>query len=362
MRRQIAALLTIAHADEDIRRRGRNVVALALGLIGLGLLLIVLWIFQREYPSLVAGTIALALFGAAIALARRGRVTRAALLLIVVLTVAVLAIIAANNALSDTPYFLLIPVSIAGLVLSARWVWPVFAANVLGLGLITALVMRTAPLSYLDVQVLQDLLALLAIMALISFLSASSTTRALRAARAARAQAEESAAALDRTNAELETHVAERTAELAGALAAQRDQAAELRSSLERQQALNELLNELSMPIIPVREDVLVAPLVGNLGAGRAQRLIDDLLKQIERHHARAIILDITGVAVVDTHLAQTLLRTAETTRLLGATTVLVGIRPEVAQTLVSLGADLGGLRTAATLQEGLAAVGQIKS
>ena len=359
MRRQLATFLTIAHPDEDMRRRGRNVVALAAGLIGLGLLLIVLWIFQREYPSLVAGTIALALLGVAIALARRGRVALAALLLIVVLMVAVLSVIAANNALSDTPYFLLIPVSIAGLVLSARQVWPVFAANVIGLGLVTALVMRTAPLSYLDVQVLQDLLALLAIMALISFLGTSSTNRALWAAYEARAQAEESAAALDRTNAELETRVAERTAELAGALTAQRDQSAELRSSLERQQVLNELLNELSMPIIPVREDVLVAPLVGNLDGVRAQRLIDDVLKQIERHHARAIILDITGVAMVDSPCAQTLLRTAEATRLLGATTVLVGIRPEVAQTLVSLGVILAACAPPATLQEGLAAVRQ---
>src|SRR6266545_7791594 len=109
---RLANLVMIPHPDEDIRRRGRNVVALSLGLIGLGLLLIVLWVFQREYPSLVAGAIALVLFGVAIALARRGGVVQAALLMIGVLTLAVLSVIAANNALSDTPYFLLIPVSI----------------------------------------------------------------------------------------------------------------------------------------------------------------------------------------------------------------------------------------------------------
>ena len=360
MRRRLSSLLTIAHPDQDNRRRGRNVVALALGLIGLGVLLIAVWIFQREYPSLVAGVIALALFCIAILLARRGRVTEAALLMIGVLMVAVLAIIAANNAISDTPYFLIIPISIAGLVLSAHQVWPVFAISAVGLGLVTALVARTAPLTYPDVQVLQDSLALMTFMGLISFLSANSTNRTLRAAHRARAQAEAAVAERDRTNAELEARVAERTAELASALAAQHEQATELRNSLERQKMLNDLLNQLSMPIIPVREDVLVAPLVGNLDAGRAERLIDDVLKQIERRHARAVILDITGVSIVDTHLAQTLLRTAEATRLLGAKTVLVGIRPEVAQTLVSLGADLAGLRTAATLQEGLAAVGRV--
>jgi rsbT co-antagonist protein RsbR len=355
MRRQLTNLLAIPHPDEDIRRRGRNVVALALGLIGLGLLLIVLWVFQREYPSLVAGAVALVLFGVAIAIARRGWVGQAALLLIGVLTLAVLSVMVANNALSDTPYFLLIPVSIAGLVLSAQQVWPVFIANAIGLGVVTALIARTAPLSYQDVQVLQDSLAVLTITGLISFLGANSATRALRAAQRAREQAETAAAALDRSNAALETRVAERTTELAGALAAQRDQAAELQISLDRQQVLNELLNALSLPIIPVREDVLVAPLVGNLDAVRAQRMIGDVLEQIERRRARAIILDVTGVAVVDTQLAQALLRTAEATRLLGARTILVGIRPEVAQTLVSLGADLSSLHTAATLQEGLA-------
>jgi hypothetical protein len=205
MRGQLAHLLAIPHPDEDNRRRGRNVVALSLGLIGLDLLLIVLWLFQREYPSLVAGPIALALFGAAVGLARRGRVTQAALLLIGVLILAVLAIIAANNALSDTPYFLLIPMSIAGLVLPARQVWLVFIVNIIGLALVTALVARSTPLSYLDIQVLQDSLALLAIMGLIGYLGASSTNRALRAAENARVQAEAAAAALDRANAALET-------------------------------------------------------------------------------------------------------------------------------------------------------------
>src|SRR5215211_1149276 len=177
MRRQLANLLAIPHPDEDMRRRGRNVVALALSLIGLDVLLIVLWVFQREYPSLVAGTVALALFGLAIALARRGLVTRAGLLVIGVLTLAVLSIMAANNALSDTPYFLLIPVSIAGLVLSARQVWLVLVTNAIGLGLVTALIARTTRLSYQDIQVLQDSLAVLIITGLISFLGAGSTDR-----------------------------------------------------------------------------------------------------------------------------------------------------------------------------------------
>jgi anti-anti-sigma regulatory factor len=317
----------------------------------------VLWIFQREYPSLVASVPALLVFGVSVWLARRGLVAPAALLMIGVLIAGVLGIMLANNALSDTPYFLLIPISIAGLVLLAPQVWPVFAACILGLGGVAALIARSTQLGYQDFQVLQDSAALLAIIALISFLGARSTSRALRAGQLAREQAEAAAAERDRAATALEQRVAERTSELAGALAAQQAQAAQLQASLEQQKILNELLNALALPIIPLRDDVLVAPLVGNLDAVRAQKLIGDVLVEIERRHARAIILDVTGVAMVDTHLAQTLIRTAEATRLLGAKAMLVGIRPEVAQTLVSLGADLATLHTAATLQEGLAAI-----
>lgn len=358
----LANVLAVSHPDEDLRRRGRNVIVVALGLSLLALILIVLWIFQGEYPSLVASVPALVLFGASIAQARRGMIAPAALLMIGVLILAVLGIMLANNALSDTPYFLLIPVSIAGLVLSARQVWPVFAACVLGLGGVAALIARGSQLEYQDVQVLQDSAALLAIITLISFLGARSTSRALRAGQLAREQAEAAAAERDRAAAALELRVAERTSELAGTLAAQQAQAAELQASLDRQRMLNELLNALALPIIPVRDDVLVAPLVGNLDAARAQKLIGQVLVEIERRRARAIILDLTGVSMVDTHLAQTLIRTAEATRLLGAKSVLVGIRPEVAQTLVSLGADLASFYTAATLQEGLAAVGRVKN
>jgi len=358
MRQLLVALLTIPHPDDDFRRRGRNVVALSLGLIVLGLLLMALWTAQGEYPSLVAGALSLATFGAAIALARRGQVAPAALLVVAMLTAVVLMVMVANGALSDTPYFLLIAVSISGLILPSRQIWPVLVASLIGLGLVTALAVGAAPLSYMDGQVLQDSVALLVITGLISYLGARSTGRALGAARQARLAAETAAADLDHANAVLEARVAERTDELAGALAAQRAQAAELQASLERQQALNELVNALSLPIIPVRADVLVAPLVGNLDAARADQLISSVLEQIERRRARAIILDVTGVAVVDTYLAQAILRTAEATRLLGAQTVLAGIRPEVAQTLVSLGADLSQLRTVATLQDGLAAVG----
>ncbi|HNP73785.1 MAG TPA: STAS domain-containing protein [Kouleothrix sp.] len=358
MRQHVDRLLAITHPDADLRRRGRNVVAIALGLLLLDLLLLGLWLLQRELPSLVAGTVALGLFVLVIGLARRSHVVLAAVLLAGTMLVATFAVMLANRGLSDTPFFLIVPVAIAGAVFVRREVWLVFGVCLAGLALVAAIVHQASPLSYLDVQILQDAVALLALLALVSVLTAGSTAQALSDAQRARQQAEQMASTLERMNAQLETRVAERTAELAESLAAQSAQAAQLQASLDRQQALNDMVNALSLPIIPVRRDVLVAPLIGNLDGPRAQRLIDEVLGQVERSHARTIILDITGVAVVDTHLAQVLLRTADAARLLGTQAVLVGIRPEVAQTLVSLGADLNRLRTEATLQDVLARIG----
>jgi len=114
-------------------------------------------------------------------------------------------------------------------------------------------------------------------------------------------------------------------------------------------------LAELSTPLIPISDTVLVMPLIGAIDTQRAQQVLDTLLNGIERSQARIAILDITGVPMVDTQVAATLITAAQGVRLLGAQTVLTGIRPEVAQTLVGLGIDLSSVVTRSTLQSGIA-------
>ncbi|HEU4322566.1 MAG TPA: STAS domain-containing protein [Roseiflexaceae bacterium] len=114
-------------------------------------------------------------------------------------------------------------------------------------------------------------------------------------------------------------------------------------------------LAELSTPLIPISDQVMVMPLIGAIDSHRAQQVIETLLAGISRNGAQVAILDITGVPVVDTQVANILLRVAQSARLLGARVVLTGIRPEVAQTLVGLGADLAGVTTLSTLQRGIA-------
>lgn len=114
-------------------------------------------------------------------------------------------------------------------------------------------------------------------------------------------------------------------------------------------------LRELSTPLIPIADGVVVMPLIGSLDSTRAQQVIETLLEGVASRRAEVAILDITGVAVVDTQVANALLRAAQAVRLLGAQVVLTGIKPEVAQTLVNLGADMGSIVTRGSLQSGIA-------
>jgi rsbT co-antagonist protein RsbR len=115
-------------------------------------------------------------------------------------------------------------------------------------------------------------------------------------------------------------------------------------------------LAELSTPLIPLNDEVVVMPLVGAVDERRANQMIETLLSGIAGRRVKAAILDITGVAVVDTHVADALVRAARGVKLLGARAMLTGIRPDVARTLVELAVDLGGIQTYGSLQAGIAA------
>ncbi len=129
--------------------------------------------------------------------------------------------------------------------------------------------------------------------------------------------------------------------------------AVELSIAAERQDALLQTILELSSPVVPIAAGILVLPLVGALDTYRAARLLDTLLTEVSARRAEIVIIDITGVPVVDTAVAHALLQTARATQLLGAEVVLVGITPAVAQTIVQLGVNLADMTTRADLASG---------
>lgn len=136
----------------------------------------------------------------------------------------------------------------------------------------------------------------------------------------------------------------------------ERKRTEEERSQLQAQviEAQRAALHELSTPLIPVADGVVVMPLIGSMDSARAQQVMETLLEGVATHRATIALLDITGLPVVDTQVAHALVRAAQAVKLLGAQIILTGIRPEVAQTLVGMGADLSGIVTLNNLQKGI--------
>ncbi|MDI1445904.1 STAS domain-containing protein [Polyangium sp. 6x1] len=136
------------------------------------------------------------------------------------------------------------------------------------------------------------------------------------------------------------------------------NEAHQIKTDLEAKLALiqrqQEVIFNLETPIIQVWDRVLTLPMVGVVDSRRAARVTDDLLASVARTQARFAILDLTGVEVVDTATAGHMLNIISAVRLLGAEGIITGIKPNVAQTMISLGLDLSRVRTLATLRDGL--------
>ncbi|WP_100012756.1 RsbT co-antagonist protein RsbRA [Lentibacillus sediminis] len=112
-------------------------------------------------------------------------------------------------------------------------------------------------------------------------------------------------------------------------------------------------LQELSAPIIPLVDNITAMPLVGTIDTERAKLIMENLLDGVINHNSQVVLIDITGVPIVDTMVAHHIIKAAEAVRLVGATCILVGIRPEIAQTIVNLGIDLSKFPTQSTMEKG---------
>lgn len=354
----LSSFLTVRSADADTRRRGSNLIILALGMAALALAFAP---FSLGMPN---ANIALALIGVSTVtfisvafMGRAGFVTQGAWIMIGVIELAILAAVATNDPTTSgaaTPFYLVLAILLASVLLPPVHIWTALVIALVGLALVTGIGGDGAGITGELRRSVTNSALMLSMVAVISFVSARGTLAALREAQAARTEAELASRGLSAANANLEHRVEERTAALRQIAEDQRTIAAELKASLQAQQDLNRIVAELSVPVIPVSDRTLVVPLVGNIDSARAEQVLTSVLATVETRRARTVVLDVTGVALVDTHVAGALLRVAQATRLMGADTVLAGIRPEVAQSLVGLGVDLRDLHTVATLQEAL--------
>jgi anti-anti-sigma regulatory factor len=132
--------------------------------------------------------------------------------------------------------------------------------------------------------------------------------------------------------------------------AALHEQQETLRTAYERERALADTVRELGSPVIPLLPEVLLVPLIGAISSDRARQVIESVLEGVKRHHATTVLLDITGVPLVDTRVANALIQTTQAAMLLGAQAILVGMRPEIAQSIIGLGIDLRHIATQPSL------------
>jgi rsbT co-antagonist protein RsbR len=161
------------------------------------------------------------------------------------------------------------------------------------------------------------------------------------------------ATTIQHQTASLEQEVAAAQAARAEAEAARADTEAQLTTITEQQN----VIREMSVPILPLTDAALVMPLVGALDSARLDLVQAQALQALERSGACYLILDITGVSMIDTQVAQGLLQVVQAARLLGTEVILVGIRPEVAQSLVGLSIHLDNVKTRSTLRSSIAYV-----
>ncbi|MFV9506610.1 MAG: STAS domain-containing protein [Oscillochloridaceae bacterium umkhey_bin13] len=147
------------------------------------------------------------------------------------------------------------------------------------------------------------------------------------------------------------------TAELGEAQREERRQNRQLQQALVEQRTLLDTIQQLSAPSLPVWDRVLLLPLVGHFDSARANQVNSLLLERAAAARAQFVILDLSGIALVDTAVAQQLIQTAQALRLLGVQPVLVGVNPEIAQTVVNLGVELPGFIIRRDLHSALAYV-----
>ncbi|WP_075619977.1 STAS domain-containing protein [Paenisporosarcina indica] len=111
---------------------------------------------------------------------------------------------------------------------------------------------------------------------------------------------------------------------------------------------------ELSVPVVPLKRGVAILPLIGNIDTERAKLLIEETLKTANRLQLEKLIIDLSGVYIVDTMVAGEIFKVIDALKLLGVESILTGIRPEVAQTIIGIGLDFSGIKMTANVEQAL--------
>ena len=356
MQRLFNQATVVFNADADARRRGRILIILSL-------VMMVVCVFSTPLillgpaplvPGLIVA-VGFVIMLAAGVVGRFGYVLVGGLLLVAAVNLPPLLILVVDRSQPLTMFYFAFSIIVAGLVLPPTYVWLALGLVLAGLfGLSVSAPELLAQPAY-QIALWNTTFFLITIATLV-FAGSWVTNATMKRAREAQFTAEAAAQELVAINAALDDRVAARTSELAAVLGEAERRAAEQEQLIRENEYQRVVIRELSVPVLPISATTLVMPLVGALDSARLANLQEQSLTAIEEYGARRLLLDITGVPVVDTQVAQGLIRVVEAARLLGAEVVLVGVRPEVAQAVVGLGVNLASMRSYSDLRSALLA------
>lgn len=331
----VRRLIEIEHADPNIRRRGRLLAIVLLGMI-VASVIPMPFALMAANPGLLIGILSacILLYCVALWLVRRAHVTLVAWIVSLNGVVALGSSVFVGRTFVAL-VFLTLFIIVAGLVLPPRQIWGTLL--LMEGGIAVAALTRPEWLSDpFNSEVLICVALLLAFVTLFSYLGADAIQRAIDSSEASAQHAT----------------AAQRIAETQAS-----DLAAQAEVLRQTEQQLQNLVATLETPTVALTEGVLLAPLVGALDSRRARLLTERLLHDVAGQRVRLLVLDVAGVALIDTGVAHALTGIVQAVRLLGCQVVVTGIAPGVAITLTSLGVSLSGIQTARSPQEVLASL-----
>jgi len=338
----VSTMIRVRHADEDAQRRGFNIILMAAGLHIISLLLTLYVIFAGLLSTrfLISVAVSVIVQTIVIVLAWRGSVDLAGGMLVGTAIAGLTASAFFNNDSLVTPIFLLIPLLMAAAALRPVWIIVALVGVLTGMGVIS-----TIPSPPANAVLRSAIFAVTGLTSVFTTLTGVligvSHAHLQRRLHDEVKRADQAKAELQTLNEELDLRVQMQTETLQQTLQELEQQTFHQDQLLKEIAGQREVIRELSLPILPIGREVLVAPLIGALDQERMQQLQSQVLKRVERMRARLLILDVTGVPMIDTYVARGLMDLIKGLRLLGANVTLVGVRPEVAQTIVALGVHL---------------------
>ncbi|WP_322486958.1 STAS domain-containing protein [Chloroflexus sp.] len=300
-------LMQIQHPNEDVVRRGRIILVLALFANAMAIIAIPLVLIatpQTAFELVAVNLLGLVVYTAVTILARKGLVSVSGVVFASVISL--LTLIATfgfsndNTTSYSSPFFLTFPIIIAGMVLKPALVWLAFLFNLAGLLIawrLTGIPLFVGPFE----SALQSAAILLLFgTTLFAFVGGRITEQALRETRRFREEASRNAFRFTALNAGLEMEIVERTTALQATLRDLEQRTAAQARLLAENEQQRQVIRELSVPVLPVRDTILVIPLIGPLDPARLADLQQQALRQIVQTGACDLLLDITGVPAID--------------------------------------------------------------